>query len=263
MRNPVTKISKIVLATFIICAMSISTNAQIMKKKKIKHSTTTSNSSNANFKGCMQALTKKSGEVFSLAPGILTVRATSNAVTVSIKKTGGRAETQVNIYVNNVLRQNQVIEFNNGSYTTPYKSKLIRGVKGKIIKVEIVNQSVANSFRYTAKITGKTKSLVKELKPATGMLIGQGFKNVYTLNSCSGKTKIIIRRTAGQARATIRIFEKKSNGNYTKQLKSVTFEKGKKIKVFTINSTKKLKVELKNISVANTITYKINAVAIQ
>lgn len=263
MKNRVTKISKILLATFFICAISFSTNAQVMKKKKIKHGVTTNNSNSTNFKGCIQTLVKKSGEVFSVSPGILTVRATSHGVIVSIKKTGGRAETQVNIYVDGVLQQNRVIEFNNGDYTSPYKSELIRGVKGKMIKVEIVNQSVANTFRYTAKITGKTNSLMPNLKPVTGMLMGQGFKNIITKKPCEGKTKIIIRRTAGKARATIRIFERKSNGTYAKELKSVTFEKNKKIKVFTINSTKKLKIELKNISIGNTISYKINAIAIQ
>jgi hypothetical protein len=262
MRTQVSKISKIVLLTIIMCAVSFSTNAQYKKKgKKIKAHNQSSSSS--NFKGCNRSLTNKNGEVFSVAPGILTTKATSDKVTISIKKTGGRAETQVNIYVNNVLKQNKKIEFDNGAFTTNYKNRILSGVKGKTIKVEIVNQSVANSFKYTAKIVGKVKSLMSDRKPATGTLIGQGFKNVTTKVSCTGKTKIVIRRTGGKARGTIRIFEQKSNGSYTKLLKSETFEKNDSKKEFIMNSSKKLKIELKNISVGNTLKFKINAKAIQ
>lgn len=262
MRTQVSKISKIVLLTIIMFAVSFTTNAQFKKKvKKVKKHNQTSTSS--NFKGCDRSLTKKSGEVFSVAPGILTTIATSNKVTISVKKTGGRAETQVNIYVNNVLKHNKKIEFDNGAYTTAYKNRILTGVKGKNIKVEIVNQSVANSFKYTAKITGKVKSLMKDRKFATGTLVGQGFKNVITKKSCTGKTKIIIRRMGGNARGTIRVFEQKSNGSFTKLLKSETFEKNDSKKEFIINSNKKLKIELKNISVGNMLKYRINAKAIQ
>ncbi len=260
MKNQVKKISKIVLATFIICAMSLSTNAQIKKKKKLNTLTNT-NRTALNY-NCNQELVKKSGVVHSVKPGILTTRATSNRVTVSIKKTGGRAETQVNIYVDGVLRQNKIIEFDNGRYTTPYKPEPIGGVKGKMVKVEIVNQSVGSTFKYTAKITGKTNSLMPNLNSEKGTLIGQGFKNVFTKRPCKGKVKITINRTGGKARGTIQIFEQGNNGNYTNKLEDVTFAKNENKKEFTINSTKKLKIVLKNVSVGKTIKYKINAIVI-
>ncbi len=233
------------------------------KTRKGKVTTNTAVSINNNFKGCNQKLVEKNGEVFSVAPKILTIRAASNKVTVSVRKTGGRAATQVNIYVNNVLRQGQRITFPNGRDTTPYRIEEITGVRGKTVKVEIVNQSVGSTFRYSAKIVGKTKSLMPRLKVATGTLVGQGFKNIVTKKSCTNKTKIVIKRTGGKARATIRIFEKTTNGNYTNLLESITFEKGQTKKEFIMNSRKKLKVELKNISVGKTIKYRINAVAIQ
>ena len=263
MRTQVKKISKIVLTTIILCAMSFSTNAQIKKKKRL--GTLTNTSKTTLDYGCNQALVKKSGEVYSVANGILSTRATSNKVKVSVKKTGGRAATQVNIYVDNVLRSDddQRIIFLNGRNTTPFISREISGVKGKMIKVEIVNQSSGSTFKYTAKIIGKTPSLMPNLKPVSGRLVGQGFKNIFTKRSCSGKIKITIRRTGGKARGSIQIFERGNNGNYTNKIEDVTFAKEENEKVFEIDSTRKLKIVLKNVSVGKTIKYKIDAVSIQ
>ncbi len=266
MKNQVLKIRKVSIL-LILFAFALSTNAQITKKtkkkKKISKVTHINNSSNNNFKGCKTELLKKSGEVFSVSPGILNVRPSSNSIFVNIRKTGGRAATQVNIYVNGVLRQNQRIVFPNGRDTTPYKTQYVTDVKDKNVKVEIVNQSVGNSFKYMANINGYSKSLMKKFKPVKGVLAGQTVKSVYPKKACTGKIKIKITRVGGNARATIRVFEKQVNGSFGRQLKSVTFENNIAIKEIEIPSTKEIKIELKNISVGNMFRYKINAVAIQ
>lgn len=244
---------KITVIVFLLSLFTFYANAQ---QKKIKKSFKPKSSS--SFKGCPVNLVSKKGEVFSVAPKVLTTKATSNNITVRIKKTGGRAKTTVNIYVNNNLEKR--IIFQNG-VDFPVKEKKLSGVKGKNIKVEIVNQSVGNSFKYKATISGKRKSLMANGKPATGTLIGQGFKNVFTTKSCTGKTKIIIRRTGGNARGTIRIYEFTGNGNYTRLLKSETFEANQSKKEFLIPSSKKLKIELKNVSIGKTLKYKMNALA--
>lgn len=234
-------------------------NAQLVKKMK----KTGVKTNHTSFKGCDATLASKTGVVYSVNPGYITAKATSDKVKVMIKKTGGRAKTQVNIYVNGHMKENNTINFKNGNYTTGYKPVILNGVKGKNIKVEIVNQSVGNTFSYTGKILGKRKSVMPNATPVNGTLIGQGFRIVETIPSCTGKTKIIIRRKGGNARGTVRILERGSNGQYNKVLKSVTFEKNEKKKEFIINSNKKLKIELKNISIGNMFKYKINAYAVQ
>ncbi len=249
--------NKLNIIVVVIAFFTFSTQAQLVKKMKKTGVKTT----NTSFKGCDANLVSKTGVVYSVNPGYLNAKATSDQVTIMIKKTGGRAQTTANIYVNNSLKKR--IEFKNGSYTTGYKSRVLNGVKGKNIKVEIVNQSVGNTFSYTGKILGKRKSVMPNSTPVNGTLIGQGFRIVETIPSCTGKTKIIIRRKGGTARGTVRILERGSNGQYNKVLKSVTFEKNEKKKEFTINSNKKLKIELKNISIGNMFKYKINAYAVQ
>jgi len=244
---------KISVAFILLAFFSYTVNAQAIKKVKKFNSP----SSSSSFKGCNTNLVSKQGEVFSVNPGYLTTKATSDQVTVKVKKTGGRAKTTVNIYANNSLKKR--IIFENGSYTTPYKQRVLNNVKNKNIKVEIVNQSVGNTFKYNAVISGKRKNVMKSGKPVSGTLIGQGFKIANIDKSCTGKTKIIVRRTGGIARGTIRVLEVPSN----RQLKSITFERNDKKKEIIINSNKPLKVELKNVSVGNLLKYKINAFAIQ
>lgn len=259
MKKTTVNIQTISLVIVLLFAVTFEANSQM--RKVVSRTTSTSN---ATFKGCSATLGNKTGEVFSVAPGILKARATSKSVTVKVKKTGGRAETQVNIYVNGALRRAKKIEFDNGNYSTQYKKRVLNNVKGKMIKVEIVNQSVANTFKYNAKIEGFNKSIVKGGNaPIKGILPGQIKKSIETIGSCTGKTRVIIRRQSGQARGTIRVYEKRGSGWSSTAIKSVTFERNETKKIFVVNSNKKLKIELKNISVGNMLGYKMNALAIQ
>lgn len=262
MKKQFLNIQTISLITLLLFAFSFDASSQ----KRRAASTTTipsSSSSSSSFKGCSTTLANKTGEVYSVAPGILQARATSASVTVKLKKTGGRAETQVNIYVDGVLKREQKMEFDNGRFTTQYKLRNLENVQGKMIKVEIVNQSTANTFKYNAKIVGFSKSLVKGGGgPITGVLQGQIKKSLKTNRSCTGKTRVIVRRQSGRARATIRVFERTASG-WSSAIKSVTFERNETKKIFVVNSTRSLKIELKNISVGNMLGYKMNALAIQ
>ncbi|MCW5520943.1 hypothetical protein J1N09_13925 [Aureitalea sp. L0-47] len=208
---------------------------------------------------CSTVLKSKNGTVYSANPATIITTATSNQAVVKISKTGGRAETQVNIYVNNVMQPNP-IEFDNGNYTRT-KTRTLNNVSGKQIKVQIVNQSVANTFKYSAKIEGKSSNITTSGDKSTGRLMGQTNKTIYTKASCTGKARIIVRRTNGKARGNIRVWQKNGSSWSLMNNHTYTFEKNQDKKIFVVNSNKKLKVELRNVSVGNTLSYVMNALA--
>ena len=229
----------ILIAVLALCAMPFTTIAQT----------------------CSRTLTSKSGTVYSANPGTLTTTATSDQVTIRIKKTGGRAETQVNVYVNNVMQSNP-IEYDNGTYIpSGWQTRTLNEVNGKQIKVKIVNQSVANTFKYDAKIQGNSNNVTTTGSKVSGRLLGQTNKTIYTNPSCTGKARIIVRRTDGNARGNIRVWEKNGSSWNLLNNHSYTFEKNQDKKIFVVNSNRKLKVELRNVSVGNNLHYIMNALA--
>ncbi len=216
---------------------------------------------------CNRLLKSKSGKVYSVNPAVITVVSTSNQAVVKVRKTGGKAETQVNIFINNVqISPDEVdIEYDNGPHIPAgWKSYSLNNVQGKTIKVQIVNQSVGKTFDYRVRIEGSSTNLTVDNKKYTGTLRGQMNKTMQTVPSCTGKTRIIVRRTGGNARATIRVWERQSNGSWRSLNNySLTFEKnqtGNK-RIFVVNSNRALKVELRNISVGNKFKYILNALA--
>ncbi len=217
----------------------------------------------ANGQTCNRLLKSKTGKVYSVSPGVVSVVAPDNSITVKIRKTAGRAETQVNFYIDNVQQPSKKIEYDNGPHIpSGWQSRTLTGVKNKTVKVEIVNQSVGNTFSYELKMTGPSKNLTRDNRKYTGTLMGQMNKTMYTKSSCTGKARIIVRRTGGNARATIRVWEKRSNGSWRSLNNfSQTFEKNQRgnKKIFVVNSNKELKVELRNISVGNRFEYILNA----
>jgi|GEM_PF-6676279 len=210
---------------------------------------------NSAAQSCSSTLKSRSGTVMAAGPAKIEFRATSNSVKVEINKTGGKAKTTVNIYANGSFKGR--IIFENGR-DTPKKSKTIPGVNGKNIKVEIVNQSVGNKFKYSMKATGSTSNLSKSGK-VTGRLVGQTKKTIYTNASCTNKTKVIIKRTSGNARGTVRVWKK--NGSSWVEYSSDTFERSQPNNemVINVNTSRELKIELKNISVGNTFSYSMDA----
>ena len=129
--------------------------------------------SQVNAQTCPTVLKSKTGKVYSANPGIVKTVAHSSQATVRIKKTGGKAETQVNIYINNVQQPNP-IEFDNGPRIAKgWKTRTLSNVDGKEIKVQIVNQSVANTISYKVQIEGESKSITTTNGPTDGRLAGQ------------------------------------------------------------------------------------------
>ncbi|GHC49640.1 hypothetical protein [Ulvibacter litoralis] len=215
----------------------------------------------SNAQTCATTLTSKTGKVYSVNPANITTKATSDKVTIRIKKTAGKAETQVNIYVNNVMQQNKTIEFDNGKYTTGYRTATLNNVKNKNIKVKVVNQSVGNTFSYKLKIDGASSSLASTGGKVVGSLVGQTNKTIYTNNSCTNKARIVVRRNSGKARGNIRVWEKNGSSWSLLNQYNQTLEKSESQKVFTVNSNKPLKVELRNVSIGNNLGYTMNALA--
>lgn len=91
--------------------------------------------------------------------------------------------------------------------------------------------------------------------------MGQTNKTIFTNSSCTGKSRIIVRRTNGQARGNIRVWEKRGASWALLNNHTYTFERNQDKKIFVVNSNRKLKVELRNVSVGNTLSYVMNALA--
>ncbi len=136
----------------------------------------------------------KNGSVYSLAPGIFEkFEAHYNRVDVSVLKTGGRARTQVNIYLNNVYQGH--LTFENGDYKR-IETYSLNNAKGKTVKVEIVNQSATNRFDYKLRLYHSQKRQI--YKSERTLLPGESY-NTSTL-SCTKKIKFTFKRKEGNAK---------------------------------------------------------------
>lgn len=208
---------------------------------------------------CSRVLKSKTGKVYSANPGTFSAVATSNQVTVKIRKTAGRAETQVNIYVNGQMQSNP-IEYDNGTYIpSGWQTRTLNNVSGKTIMVKVVNQSVANTFSYEGRIEGNSNNVTTTGDKVSGRLLGQTNKTIYTNPSCTGKARIIVRRTDGNARGNIRVWQKIGTQWQLMNNHTYTLERSQDKKIFVVNSNRKLKIELRNVSVGNTLSYIMNA----
>lgn len=205
---------------------------------------------------CLKTLKTERGKVFAAAPGVITLKdCQSDEVTITVTKTDGKAETQINIYVDNQMQQNP-INFDNGSLIPAPKTRTITGTKGKKVVIKVVNQSVANTFSYVVKIEGQSNNLIKG--DNTGTLIGNEKITLETLSNCANKAKIIVKRKDGNARATIRVWEKQINGTFNERVDlNKTFEKEESTKEIDYDSNKSLKIELKNVSIGNNFKYEV------
>ena len=251
--------NKLNILVVVFALFTFSVNAQVIKKIKKRVHPISSNTTNSNttFEGCNIVLASKDGVVYSVNPGYLNTVAKANKVTVIIYKSGGRAKTTVNIYAGSQLKKR--IIFENGNYKKT-EQRVLNNVRGKKIKVEIVNQSVGNTFKYTAKIIGKDASLTPNRTPVKGVLAGQFEKRITINKSCTGKTKIVITNTSGRAQAAVKITYSKNNRSKQKE---TIFTGHPKTKEFIINSDKSINIYMKNMSVLDRFGYKIKAYAIQ
>tara|TARA_R100000935_G_C2842059_1_gene171987 strand:+ start:31118 stop:31834 length:717 start_codon:yes stop_codon:yes gene_type:complete len=205
---------------------------------------------------CTSTIKSRSGTVMAGGPAKIEFRATANSVKIEVNKTDGKAKTTVNIYANGTFKDR--IIFENGR-DTPKKSKTISGVDGKNIRVDIVNQSVANKFKYSFKAIASSQSITTNGGKLRGTLMGQQNKTLYTSGSCTSKTQILIWREGGRAAANVRVYEK--IGNQWRRLSQYDklFAKTARDNHFTVNTNRELKVELRNVSIGNTLKYSMDA----
>lgn len=200
---------------------------------------------------CKKTLTSRTGTVMAAGPAKQSFKATGSSVTVKVQKTGGRAQTIVNIYVNNVRKK--FIPFTNGNYTKT-KSVVVPTSPNQNVRVEIVNQSVGNKFQYKLTCTGPAPA---SLGSVSGNLVGQAKKTQTFDRVCTSKNKIniTIRRTSGQARGTVIV---KKNG---RQVDSKVLNNNQSRMNLSYNNAKgaRYTVELKNVSVGNRLGYRMSA----
>lgn len=97
--------------------------------------------------GCEKVIKTSSGTVFGGSPAKASFRPSEKDVLFEIQKIGGRAKVTVQFYVNDQLWEDQTITFPSGSQASS-KTKRLEGVKGKNIRVQIVNHAVGNKFDY-------------------------------------------------------------------------------------------------------------------
>lgn len=171
------------------------------------------------------AFARKHGNVYSLAPGIITKRAKYNRIDITVFKMGGRARTQVNIYLNGV-RQG-FLTFSNGNYTEE-KTISLSNAKGKNIKVEIVNQSVGNRFEYTCILYESQKKIISKVKNKT--LLPNNHYDDKAL-SCTKKYKFILKRKEGNARCWLKIY---ADERHRTLIKRVMINRNENQKIITI-----------------------------
>ncbi|MCI4667535.1 MAG: hypothetical protein MRZ79_05185 [Bacteroidia bacterium] len=201
---------------------------------------------------CTKNIKSRTGTVYAAGPAKTTFKATGNTVTVKVNKTGGRAETRVNVYANNQLKK--TYQFPNGNYSRE-KVLAVNGVKNKTIRVDIINQSVGNKFEYRLNCFSAAPA---SLGSVSGLLAGQGKKTQTFDRVCSSKKriKITVTRQGGQAKGIITV---KKNG---RQIATRVFGKNEKSVPLTYSNAGNARytVELKNVSVGNTIKYRMSAV---
>lgn len=203
---------------------------------------------------CTKTIKARTGTVYGGGPAKTTFRANENTVEINVTKTGGRAQTIVNIYVNGQMQQGKSLTFQNGNYSNTTKTATISGVRGKEIRVDIVNQSVGNKFEYRLKATAETKDLGSD----QGNLAGQGKKTMTLGISCDNNASITVRRTGGTAKAIVKVMRmggQSLNGGGTvidNNQSSIT------IPVSGVRN-QRLRVEVKNVSVGNFFKFNMSA----
>lgn len=211
---------------------------------------------NSTEKTCRVILESRSGTVMGGGPVTIKNVSRSEETFVMVKKDGGKAQTLVNIYVDGQLRDK--ITFDNGDYTTDWKTKTITGTKNKEVKVDIINQSVGNKFEYAAKLEGVLPTLMRSGGPETGTLLLNTQKTFSTNISCTNRYRIIVTRISGSARATVRAFQ---NNNQSSPLGSITIEPNEQKKEFVVSHTSGVTmfgVIIQNLSLTDKFEYRLN-----
>ncbi len=222
----------------------------------------------SNAQTCNRIYLKKGGTVYSAGPANLTARSATNEVKISFMKTGGRAEAEVNIYLNDQLLPSKTIHLNNGNWDDNgvFRVITLTGATGKMVKVKVINKSVTQTINYTCQIEGQSPDLVDRIESSNSgkTLRHDQDKTAYVLKSCTRKTRITISRIAGDAIPSIRVYEGSSIGTFGRW--SIVYDNerwfgGNDNEItFVVESQLFLKINVWNTAAARTIECRIKAV---
>ncbi|MFC7358507.1 hypothetical protein ACFQO1_12470 [Jejudonia soesokkakensis] len=238
-----------ILIHFGSLAQSLNTNTEI----KEKSNRTTSE------KLCRYVAADQKGKI--LAGNLIKIeRKISNAaVTISVTKTEGESRATASIYIDEKFVDRLV--FNPDDRDTTL-TKNLSEVNGKTVRLEIINQSKSAFFVYSASIETNSNSLLEKGNQIKGILLGQTKKTITSFASCTNRASILINRTDGSARAAVKIW--KRNDKNWELLETKTFEtlQPNNQLILNYNTSKPLKIEIKNISVKEKFKYHIDVVAV-
>lgn len=209
--------------------------------------------SNVIAQTCEKVIKSRTGTVYAGGPARTTFTPNESVVTIEIRKKSGRAQTTVNFYIDGQLQLNKTLTFQNGNYTDTQSSTL-RNVRGREVRVDIVNQSVANKFEYSLKARVQTLWLGS----GKGNIYGQD-KKTFTLSvACQNDARITIQRTGGKAKAIINVYtlsgRSLNNGGTVMNRNQSSI----RIPISGIRN-QRIRVEVKNVSVANWLKFSMDA----
>ncbi len=198
----------------------------------------------------------KSGTVYSVNPGRSTFTSSSEEIEILIRKTDGRAETQVNVYVDNVLRT--IIEFDNGRYTLE-QTRTISDVLNREVMIEIVNQSVANTFSYFLRCFGEETIICPNLLENRNGIVYAGGPRRFRLTPKCQNLELVVSKTGGKAETQVSIYV---DGIFQND-QTIEFDNGKYTATESVVlqdvSNKHIVVEIINQSFTNTFRYNFRA----
>lgn len=219
------------------------------------------NSFKANAQTCNAVMLSETGTVLSAKKGQVSVMSSADKATVKIKKTSGRAKTDVRVYVDGNL-VNSDLNFANGNYTSGYRTKVLNNVNGKNIMVQIDNKSVGHTFGYEVIIEGETRNIMNPPRLQTGKITYfNPVKHYKTKASCGNRTRVIVRRTKPGGAGIIAIREQDASKNFTVLIHAVHLEAGDDRKIIDVNSKKKLQISISQKGTA-TFDYTVNALSL-
>ncbi|KPQ19235.1 MAG: hypothetical protein HLUCCX10_03410 [Algoriphagus marincola HL-49] len=218
----------------------------------------------ASAQTCFAEMLSETGNVLSAKKGQVSVRSSADQAIVKVAKTGGRAKTDVRVYVDGQLRPSN-LNFANGNYTTDYRTLTLNNVQGKNIMVQVDNKSVGHTFSYSVKIEGETRSLMRPAGLQEDKVLVNQKKTYYTRATCGNRVRVLMRETKpARSYGKIEISEQQNNGSWT-LLENHTATGDQKI--FVVDSDRPLKIEISyggpwNIPGVAAYHYSINALSI-
>lgn len=151
----------------------------------------------------------KRGTVLRVRPATFTFKTVTEKVKVTVFKTGGKAATRVDIYVDNQLKAG--LDFKNGNKTENDSWTLGYG-KGKTIKVVITNLSATNRFQYRLLCEGikdppRPEGPICLESDGSGRVQGGQTVTVATLRPKCNTISITATRLRGRAAGQALIYE--------------------------------------------------------